>query len=466
MVFSSPVFLFVFLPVLLAAYYGPFRAGRRYRNAVLLLASLLFYAWGEPTFVFVMLAEVAANWLCGLGIARAGRRWRDVWFWLAVAVDVGLLFVYKYLSFLDRTWLSIFGGTHRPLGIALPIGISFFTFQILSYVIDLRRGSIRVQKRPDDLCLYVALFPQLVAGPIVRYADVKDAILDRRESFRSFSEGVARFVVGLGKKVLVANYAAVVADNLFLLARDGRDLSAASAWIGAFAYALQIYFDFSGYSDMAIGLGRMFGFRFPENFDHPYAASSVTDFWRRWHVSLSSWFRDYVYIPLGGSRRSPARNVLNLFAVWALTGVWHGANWTFLAWGILYFAALLVERSFGWNRSKAPALRLWTFLVVMAGWVVFRADSLPDAGRYLSLMAGAGGRLLDPMALACVRGAGVLFAAGAMLSLPFPMKAWKAIPLPSGLRSLLEQAALSGLFVLAVLVLFKSTYNPFIYFNF
>ncbi len=470
MVFSSTVFLFLFLPVLLALYYLPYRLGLRWRNAVLLAGSLLFYAWGEPRFVFAMLAEVAINWFCALFMDRTEGRGRKTWLAVALSVDIGMLVVFKYLGFLHRNFLALSGSHAKAVEIALPIGISFFTFQIMSYAIDLYRKEVSVQKRPDDLCLYVALFPQLIAGPIVRYADVEDAIRGRTETFAQFSAGVSRFIVGLGKKVLLANYLGVIADNLFLLAGDGRPLSMATAWIGLLAYTLQIYFDFSGYSDMAIGLGAMFGFSFCENFDHPYAATSVTDFWRRWHMSLSGWFRDYVYIPLGGNRRSRPRVVWNLFVVWLLTGVWHGANWTFIAWGLAYFAALLFERSLGLAKSRSLPMRIWTILVVMLCWALFRAPTLPDAGRYIALLFGAGGTLADRMAVSYLVNGGTVLLASSVLSLPVSsflghwMSRRSAIVRIVG--ETLRIVGLAIVFAASVLVCFKSTYNPFIYFNF
>lgn len=469
MVFSSTIFLFLFLPALLALYYLPYRLGIRWRNAVLLLGSLFFYAWGEPRFVFIMVAEVFVNWLCGLFMDRAEGRARKAWLSVALLVDIGTLFVFKYLGFLHRNILALSGSGARAIEIALPIGISFFTFQIMSYAIDLYRRQVQVQKRFADLCLYVALFPQLIAGPIVRYADVQHALSTRQETFALFSEGVNRFIIGLGKKVLLANYLAIIADNLFLLAEDGRPLSVATAWIGLLAYTLQIYFDFSGYSDMAIGLGRMFGFRFNENFDHPYAATSVTDFWRRWHISLSSWFRDYVYIPLGGNRRSPPRVVFNLFVVWLLTGIWHGANWTFITWGLAYFVALMIERTLGLAKSRRFLVRVWTLLVVMLCWALFRSSSLPDAARYVSLLFGAGGRIFDPMAMTYLRSGGTILLAGVILSLPM-VRALHHLSdrcrIPAFLREAIASFAICAVFLASLLDCLKAGHNPFIYFNF
>lgn len=467
MVFSSALFLFLFLPLLLAAYFLPFRAGIRYKNSVLLLASLLFYAWGEPAFVFVMIAEIAWNWLCGRLLAAApSPRRRRLWCALAIAVDIALLFVCKYLMFALRQV-----GVVPRWSIALPIGISFFTFQIISYVVDLYRGLVPVQRRIDDLALYVALFPQLVAGPIVRYADVQAAIASRRVSLGDFAAGIRRFLVGFAKKVLLANHMAIVADNLFYLSEAGIHLSAASAWIGAAAYALQIYFDFSGYSDMAIGLGRIFGFPFPENFRHPYMATTVTDFWRRWHISLSSWFRDYVYIPLGGNRRSPARNTFNLLVVWALTGFWHGANWTFLCWGLLYFCALMAERLLGIAKSSRHIFRPWALLVVLVCWVLFRASSLHAAAAFLRDMFASPAGLFDEMALTYLLGAGALMAVAILACTPIlPALARRAAALRSpALRRLAAcagDAALAVLFLASALFVWNASYNPFIYFNF
>lgn len=472
MVFSSTIFLYAFLPAVLAFYYCPWPGGRRWRNSVLLAASLLFYAWGEPWFILILLAEVAVNWLCSLGIARSSRRRpRIAWAAAAIGLDVGVLFLFKYLGFVHRNWLNLTGSDAPPIRILLPIGISFFTFQIISYVVDVYRHHAQATKRIDDLCLYVAMFPQLIAGPIVRYASVAEAILKRRESWNGFSAGATRFVMGLGKKTLVANYVAIIADNVFLMAHDGAALSAGTAWLGIFAYSLQIYFDFSGYSDMAIGLGLMFGFRFDENFAHPYAATSITDFWRRWHISLSTWFRDYVYIPLGGNRRSGPRATFNLVAVWALTGFWHGANWTFLAWGLAYAAALLVERRLGLAKSKAWGMRLWTLLVVILCWVLFRSDSLADALNYYACMFGRRGPAWDSVAQSyLVNGWPVLLAA-AILSLPVAV--WlrgkmeaRHNRIVSTSLDILSGTAYALVFLLSILACLKSTYNPFIYFNF
>ena len=466
MVFSSAIFLFAFLPILLLAYYIPFFAGIRYRNTVLLLGSLLFYAWGEPRFVAIMVGEVLFNWIMGPAFVAVRDRWKDFWCIIGVVLDIGILFVYKYASFLDRNLIAWTGAHREAINIALPIGISFFTFQILSYLLDLRRGQVEVQRRPDDLCLYVALFPQLIAGPIVRYSTVSDAILHRKENWHDFSLGVERFIIGLGKKVLIANYVAVIADNLFVMAEDGYSLAALTAWIGAIAYALQIYFDFSGYSDMAIGLGLMFGFRFNENFNYPYVATSVTDFWRRWHISLSTWFRDYVYIPLGGSRCKPWRNLCNLFIVWALTGIWHGANWTFLAWGLFYFLTLLFERTFKLTNAHSVLMRIWTILVILIGWVLFRSSSLGDALHYMGMMLGKAGGFADWSTLSYLLNGGPMMALAIIFSIPVKER-FRSIRTAYPLRfKIITQFGLFVVFIASLLASLKAAYNPFIYFNF
>ncbi|MEG2421432.1 MAG: MBOAT family O-acyltransferase, partial [Oscillospiraceae bacterium] len=335
MLFSSSVFLFAFLPIVLLCYFGPLRGKRRGQNLFLLVSSLFFYAWGEPWFVLVMMGSIAANYGFGLWVARQKERGESyrVPMVLAVVSNLTLLFLFKYLTFV----LTNLRGLGLPMMvpvIALPIGISFFTFQAMSYVIDVARGHGEAQRSILNVGLYVSFFPQLIAGPIVKYETVADQIMNREETWEDFSAGISRFLVGLGKKVLLSNQLAVVADAAF---NFGGDLSVSFAWLGALAYSLQIFLDFSGYSDMAIGLGRLFGFHFLENFNYPYLSTSITDFWRRWHISLGTWFRDYVYIPLGGNRTSKRVHIRNLFVVWLLTGIWHGANWTFVAWGLFYF---------------------------------------------------------------------------------------------------------------------------------
>lgn len=468
MLFSSSVFLFAFLPVILLCYYGPLRASRRGQNLFLLLASLFFYAFGEPVFVLVMLGSILVNWLLGLwaGRCRARRRFARLPVVCAAVVNLALLFVFKYLTFVLAT-LNELGARIVIPGIELPIGISFFTFQALSYVIDVYRGREQAQRNLLLVGLYISFFPQLIAGPIVKYETVARQLSERRESWSLFSSGVCRFLTGLGKKVLLSNQLALVADAAFAA---GDELTTAFAWLGSICYTLQIYYDFSGYSDMAIGLGRMFGFEFPENFNYPYAAASVTDFWRRWHISLSSWFRDYVYIPLGGNRVNSRRHTFNLFVVWLLTGIWHGAGWTFLIWGLFYFVLLWGEKHREWT-LEWPAFprRVYTLLAVNFAWVIFRAADLPQAVGFLGAMVGlAPGGLTGGTALWLGEYLPELILG---LFFAFPIARWlgRKLEKPRFLRPVWDCCYAAGLlvvFLFCTALLVKGSYNPFIYFNF
>ena len=384
MVFSSTIFLFFFLPLTLLAY---FVVGPRGRNVILLCASLFFYAWGETVYLLVMLFSIAANYLFGLLIDRArqrGARGRLA-FIFAVATNLGLLGFFKYANFfvdnLNQVFLFLGLGPIELGRVHLPIGISFFTFQALSYIIDLYRNETQVQRNLLNFALYKSLFPQLIAGPIVRYRDVARQIEERTVTLQDFAAGAQRFIIGLGKKVLIANVMGRTADTIFSVPPE--TLPAALAWLGSIAFMLQIYFDFSGYSDMAIGLGRMFGFRFLENFNYPYIACSIREFWRRWHISLSTWFRDYLYIPLGGNQQGPARTGANLLLVFLLCGLWHGASWTFLIWGLYHGCFLVLERVPVVRRllDLLPAVlqHAYVLLVVLIGWVFFRADTFAHA---------------------------------------------------------------------------------------
>ena len=461
MVFSSFIFLFLFLTLLLAVYFLIPRRLREARNAVLLASSLFFYLCGGPRYLPLMLCSIAVNYAFGL-LCASRRRWT-----LAAAVAANLLLLgwFKYAGFLARLLNGLRMDIPVP-EIVLPVGISFFTFQGLSYVIDVYRGEARPQRNILRVALYISLFPQLVAGPIVRYAAVAGELLQRRESLEDFAEGALRFTLGLGKKMLLANNLGLLADEAF----SALALSAGAAWLGAAAYTGQIYFDFSGYSDMAIGLGRMLGFRFAENFNYPYISRSVTEFWRRWHMSLGGWFRDYVYIPLGGSRCGRAKQVRNVAAVWLLTGLWHGAAWNFVLWGG-YFGLLLLGERFVWRRplAKAPpaARHIYTMLLVILGWVLFRCESLTALGSYLGAMLGRGGGH-PGQSVYFLRQYGVFLAAGAAASLP--VKDWAAAALERrGREGLLcwGPPAL-GLLVLLLsfLQLVSSTFNPFIYYRF
>lgn len=469
MVFSSTVFLFLFLPMVLAVYYNPFIKNRGFRNIVLLLASLFFYGWGEPVFVFVMLLSILVNWgfglwLCSVQEKSGDRRRQKGIVALSAVYNLGLMFVFKYLTFVTENISHLIRNDSVVIKIALPIGISFFTFQMMSYVFDIYYGNAKVQKNILYVGLYVSMFPQLIAGPIVRYETVAEEIEHRRENEKDFVEGFIRFVAGLGKKILISNYVGKVADIAF--GTQG-GLSVAMAWLGAVAYTLQIYFDFSGYSDMAIGLGRMFGFHFLENFNHPYVSKSITEFWRRWHITLSTWFRDYVYIPLGGNRVSKGRNIFNIFVVWFLTGVWHGANWTFILWGLLYFLLLLFEKLTGFHKRTGWYMHIYTMFFVILGWVLFRADNLRAAAVYLGNMFGIGATgLADATFTDCLANSAVVFAAALLLSLPVVSWVGTKLAKKRALRDVLVALSVAAVFAAAVLVCIKATYNPFIYLNF
>ena len=463
MVFSSPLFLFAFLPALMALYFAVPARCRSARNFVLLVFSLGFYACGEPKFVFVMLASIALNYGCGLLAAKESTRRLGVV--LATVCGIGLLVWYKYTGFLLSAANSLLGLSLPVPEIVLPIGISFFTFQGLSYVLDVANGTVAAQKNPLHIALYVSLFPQLIAGPIVRYETVAEEILVRRESLDDMATGIRRFCFGLAKKMILANAMGAAADEVFAVSAEY--LTWDLAWVGAVAYTFQIYFDFSAYSDMAIGLGRMFGFHFLENFNYPYISRSVTEFWRRWHISLSTWFRDYVYIPLGGNRVKPARHLMNILVVWLLTGIWHGANWTFLCWGLYFGVLLLVEKFFlgqYLKRLPAPVSTLYAFVLAVLGWVIFRADTLTVAGEFLAAMftpsAGLQRHTVYLLVeyrwefLACIIG-----------SMPVAKLLAKWRDKHNG-ALVLENVWAALCFAASVVWMISSTFNPFIYFRF
>ncbi len=462
MVFSSTVFLFLFLPVTLIIYYNPIIKSRKFKNYFLLLASLIFYGYGEPLFIFLMLFSIFVNYCLGLKVAKSNNRKMYVTF--AYIFNLSILFIFKYLAFtLDN--INYLFNTNFFVKITLPIGISFFTFQILSYVIDVYRKPESVQKNILNVALYISLFPQLIAGPIVRYETVADELTNRVENFSDFSSGIQRFVIGLGKKVLISNYVGLIADNIFYN-MSVESISTMTAWIGAIAYTLQIYFDFSGYSDMAIGLGRMFGFHFNENFNYPYIASSITDFWRRWHISLSTWFRDYVYIPLGGNRVSNIRHILNLFIVWLFTGLWHGANWTFIVWGLFYFVLLLLEKKTNIIKKLGHLSYVYTLFFVIIGWIIFRSDNLLIAINYIGKMLGIGTCLFDRMALEYIKVTGLIIPIGIVLSTPLLKNIWNKLKININIKEVVKVFTIILIFIFSILTCISSTYNPFIYFNF
>lgn len=462
MLFCSEIFLFLFLPAVLLGYYALKPAGIKAQNMLLLLASIFFYGWGEPKFVYIMLASILLNYLFGLFMSMSeSKPVRKLFLGASIVVNISLLFVYKYLDFAIENVNALFR-TNLPLkNIALPIGISFFTFQAMSYVIDVYRGKEKVQKNPFDLALYISFFPQLIAGPIVRYETIAAQIRERRESIDMFYDGIRRFIIGLAKKVMLANTLALVSDMAFNM--DAVLLSTPMAWLGALAYTLMIYYDFSGYSDMAIGLGKMFGFTFEENFNYPYISKSITEFWRRWHISMGTWFRDYLYFPLGGSRsKTAARRIFNLFVVWLATGIWHGANWTFIAWGLFFFVLLMLEKNIGFLEKMPPAIRyIYTMFFVLCGWVLFRSETISGAFLYLKAMfvphiTG------DGLAIMNIKehGFGILF--GLLFMTPYVRKFYCKARIPWPVTAVLYFAA----FLLSVIYIVKGGYNVFIYFNF
>ncbi|HET6956317.1 MAG TPA: MBOAT family protein [Vicinamibacterales bacterium] len=488
MLFTEPTFLFLFLPLLLLLYF--IRGSREhaaYGNWLLLAASVIFYAKGGGAFTWLMLGSIAFNYWMAIAVDRAhgtpagARRLA-----FAVTVNLVVLGIFKYANFFADNVNAVLTAAHvRPVAVPhvlLPIGISFFTFHAISYVIDVSRRDATAQKSPVHAALYLLLFPQLIAGPIIRYRDIADQLARRVVSLDDFAYGVRRFVIGLGKKVLIANVVAGPADKIFGM--PAAELSTAHAWLGIVCYTLQIYFDFSGYSDMAIGLGRMFGFRFPENFRWPYVATSVTNFWRRWHISLSTWFRDYLYIPLGGNRVSPARRYRNLVTVFFLCGLWHGASWNFVIWGLWHGSFLVIERVLfhredrkAQPNSAVPsgvlAWPIWphvyTLLIVMIGWVFFRADTLPGAIAFLRSLAGMNVAVPTPYTVAwyLTPELWIALGAGAIGSTPWvPALAARLSDNRSWSLPLLNTAALLTLLLLSIMSMAARTYNPFIYFRF
>lgn len=466
MVFSSTIFLCVYLPLVLLGYYICPKKGR---NLFLLIVSLVFYAWGEPKYVFLMIFSILVNYIFGrLMDKNRGRQKRmKLLLVLSVVIDIGLLSVFKYTDFIITNVNAIFGSSFDLLKIALPIGISFYTFQAMSYTIDVYRNDVRVQKNLIDFGMYITMFPQLIAGPIVRYADVQDQLAERSVTTADFSEGIMRFVVGLGKKVLLANQMGAVWSEIYAL---GGDVSALMAWTGAIAYTFQIYFDFSGYSDMAIGLGRMFGFKFPENFRYPYQSVSITDFWRRWHITLSTWFKEYLYIPLGGNRCGLARQALNLLIVWSLTGFWHGAGWNFVMWGLYYFVILFIEKLFLLKAlDKLPKLfrHVYALLLIVIGWVIFASDDVGVLLPYLGSMFGANGAV-GGMDVYTLFTKAVLLIICCVASTELPKRLFL-----SATGAMNEKAAFTiksvmtiALLALSMILLIGDSYNPFLYFRF
>jgi len=456
MVFSSAIFVFGFLPLVFLCY---FIAPKKIKNYVLLIFSLIFYIFGGPKFIVLLLSVVLINYLGALLIDKYKSK---LWLVVTVALNLGILGYFKYLDFFITSFNKVFGSHINTFGIILPIGISFYIFQALGYTIDVYRKEVKVQKNFFLLLFYVSFFPQLVAGPIVRYKTVEKEIRERKTSIEDISDGIERFILGLAKKVIIANQVGALADIIFKSGSVGSLISL----LGAIAYMLQIYFDFSAYSDMAIGIGRVFGFHFLENFNFPYIASSVTDFWRRWHISLSSFFRDYVYIPLGGNRVSKGRWIFNIFVVWALTGLWHGASWNFVLWGLYYFVFLLIEKLWlGKYLEKTKVLKhVYTLIIVLFGWVIFRCESLDSIILFTKdLFSFKLGDIntfliyLETYAIYLI--AGLIFSTPIyyVITDKFKDKVW---------FNAIKYVGLLGLFMISVCFLAKSAFNPFIYFRF
>ncbi|MGN0658535.1 MAG: MBOAT family O-acyltransferase [Emergencia sp.] len=469
MVFSSTVFLFAFLPLTLGIY---FLSPPILRNGVLLAASLLFYAWGEPVYILVMAGSVGLNYICGLAIGKFEGRHKLTKPMLAFAVfgNLVLLGWFKYADFITENLNRGFDLGIPAVHAVLPIGISFYTFQAMSYVIDVFRGKVQPQKSVVRFALYVTMFPQLIAGPVIRYASVEKQLGMRQTDLHGAAEGIRRFITGLGKKVLLANQAGLIWTEISGIPAE--NLPAATAWLGALAFTFQIYFDFSGYSDMAIGLGRIFGFTFDENFRYPYASGSITEFWRRWHISLGTWFREYVYIPLGGNRKGAARQIINIFIVWALTGLWHGASWNFLWWGV-YFALLLIAEKLFLLKilEKLPALvrHVYAMFFVICGWVIFALEDGSSIASYFLAMVGEAG-IADGRTVYLLETWGLLILVMAVGSTALPAGCCRR--LKEHLKDHpVAEPVLSGSFCLLVLVfstafLVSDTYNPFLYFRF
>ncbi|MCI9396507.1 MAG: MBOAT family protein [Lachnospiraceae bacterium] len=471
MLFSSIVFLFIFFPAVLILYYM-FFFSRACQNVILLIASLIFYAWGEPLYVLLMIASIMVNsLLAGVMQRLKGEGGRKVLLFLAVAANLSTLFVFKYLGFV----MEIFGV--ETVSLPLPIGISFFTFQAMSYVVDVYRGTVKAEN-PFYVGLYIAFFPQLIAGPIIQYNTIAQQIRHRKSDFNMFSMGISRFTVGLGKKILLSNCFAGMADNIFGWSMIGTERMAVPvmlAWLGSISYSMQIYYDFSAYSDMAIGLGLCFGFKFPENFNYPYIAESISDFWKRWHISLTDWFREYVYFPLGGSRvKNQDFMVRNMLVVWLLTGIWHGANWTFLFWGLMYFAFQLAERFFEYpKRMKSRfAKHFYTLMIVNALWVVFRSDDLYQAGRFFMNMLGVNNNgFYSDLAVMLIRENLVFLVLGILFSMPIARNMNEILyknpkSAVNRIGILVYPVGLMMLLIVCVAYMASGTYNPFIYFNF
>lgn len=465
MVFSSFTFLFVFLPAVLLTYF--LAKKRKYRNIVLFIFSLIFYAWGEPIYVLLMVLSIAVNYAIAIKIDST-KNGKKKWMVIDVIFNIGIIGFFKYGNFIIQNINMLFNFNIGEMNLSLPIGISFYTFQVLSYVIDVYKKTVPAQKNIINLGMYVTLFPQLIAGPIVRYETIADEIENRKEKFSEVVEGLKRFFIGLGKKVLIANQMALIADTIY--GGDLQTTGTITLWLAAISYTLQIYFDFSGYSDMAIGLGRIFGFHFLENFNYPYIAKSITDFWRRWHISLSTWFRDYVYIPLGGNRVSKIKWIRNILIVWLLTGLWHGASWNFILWGVYYGLILIIEKLFlGKLIQKLPKFlqHIYALFFIIMGWVIFRIEDFSKMGTVFERMF-----IYKPSGILD----NIILNFNIFSCLPFVLIGIiGSVPILAKLKdktkeklsyNILSNIWAFAIFIVSVCFLLSATYNPFIYFRF
>lgn len=466
MLFSSITFLFYFIPCVMILY---FAVPKRFKNSVLLLASLFFYGWGEPKFLFFMLLSILQGYVFGILIEKYQKQKRSkVFLTVSVVFSLGLLGYCKYADFFISNFNSVTGLSVPLLNIALPIGISFYTFQILSYAVDVYRGEAKAQKNLINLAAYIAMFPQLIAGPIVRYSDIAEQLEDRKHSFEAASHGIRRFIIGLSKKILIAN----TLGELVSIFKASDEKSTAYYWLYALAYTLHIYFDFSGYSDMAIGLGKIFGFDFIENFNYPYISSSITEFWRRWHISLGSWFRDYLYIPMGGNRVKKPRWLFNIFVVWMATGLWHGAEWNFVLWGVMFAVLLMAEKL--WLLEPLKKLKfinhVYVMFLVIISFVIFDAPNVTDAFHSIKAMFGAAG--LPAVSRECLyylSSYAVILAIAIVGATPLPAAAVKRLcknKRGEAVVNVIEPLALMVLLVVCTAFLIDGSFNPFLYFRF
>lgn len=469
MLFSSITFLFLFLPIMLAVYYI---APPQWKNLLLLAGSLIFYAWGEPVYIILMILSILLNYFCGMDIENKSeneaKEKRSLVF--AITVNIVLLVFFKYFGFLVESTNTLFGISIPYRELALPIGISFYTFQEISYIVDVYRGKVKAQQSLVKYALYVSMFPQLVAGPIVCYGDIEKQLTERKISGRKLGQGAMLFIIGLSKKAVLANTLGKIFEEIS--STSASNLTVLMAWLGCITYAFQIYFDFSGYSDMAIGLGRMFGFEFKKNFDVPYISKSITEFWRRWHISLSSWFREYVYIPLGGNHVTISRNIVNLLIVWMLTGMWHGAAWNFIVWGIYYGVVLVLEK-YVWgaivDRWPSVLQHIYALVLVLVGWVFFFSPSLGAALRYLFAMVGGGAGFAGKEVFFVILTHWLFYLLAVIGSTTLGSRMLRAILNVSEnhtVRTVIALVVFFGMLAISVAYLIADTYNPFLYFRF